>query len=518
MSVKGGIRILFIFIFIFSCRWINAQEIAYDDLTFNSYFEEIAFYHLKEEKPDFFKLLLSVDKEITESKYELFKREIDIELAKIRTKKFDKAKPDKKIEFIYHQLNKDIFFKYNENVNLTQVFSEGSFNCLTASAYYGIILDSLGIKYHIRESMNHVHPVAFIADLHIKVETTDQIQGVKYFDDRLKRQFVEYLLEKKQISRDEYYSETLDVIFNRYYFPESSIGIQELAGLQYMNDALFLFFNGSFSASLEQIKKACYLYPSDRIKTILRFVLDNYFINTEVNSFEVIKPMTLFSRIPEEKVDPKVIENIFGRLTRLILFDNSEETMYDSIYRYLDRHLSDGSVKQMIAFSYYYYKGKFYSIGFKFKDALNMFEKAFVFNTRNIELQSLFISTLAMSFRNSSNIEVNERLEYYASYIPELNENGMFLSFRMSSYLLLAEEKFDFGDSKEALGNIEKFEKLFAENPDVSFDYDQVGRAYSAAAVYFFKRYKHITAKEFLERGLKIAPGNLELKYRLRSF
>lgn len=516
MSVKGKLSI-FIFCLFFSFSPGKAQIVKFEDLSFNSYFEQIAFYQLKEGNPDYLKLLLAVDKEITKSKYELYKREIDLELQKIRTKKFEKAKPEKQVEILYNQLNRDIFFRYTENVNLSRTFSDGSFNCLTASAYYGIIFDSLGIDYNFRDSKNHVHPVAYPNDLQIMVETTDPVKGVKYFDDRLKKQFVEYLLESKLISRDDYYMKGPDEIFNQYYFPESSIGILDLAGLQYMNDALFLFYDGDFTASLNQIKKACYLYPSERILTIFLFILDNYFSRVQMNSLEAIKPMILLSRIPAEKVDLKLIDNIYGSLTKTILFDYSMEAMYDSIYNYLDKQFNDGHVKQIVTFNYYYYKGKYFIAGFKFKDALEMFEKAFVFNTQNVELQALFISTLAMSFSNSSNAEINDRLEYYSEYIPELNENGMFLSFRMSSFLILAEEKFDFGNASEAIEFIKKFEEMYKENPNVSFDYDQVGRAYSAAAVYFFKRYKRDTAKEYLERGLEIAPDNLELKYRLRS-
>jgi tetratricopeptide (TPR) repeat protein len=515
MCIKA--KILFVFWILFSLNNLFAQEINYADLSFNSYFEELAFYKLHDQNPDYFKLLLALDKEITDSKYELYKREIEIELDKIRTGKFKKSNSEKKVEIIFKQLNQDVFFKYTENVNLTKVFSDGSFNCLTASAYYGIIFDSLEIEFNFRESKNHVSPLAYPSDLQIIVETINPFQELKYFDERLKKQFVEYLLETKLISGDDYYTKSTDELFNKFYLPDSNIGIQELAGLLYMNDALFLVFEGKFSASLQQIKKASYLYPSEKIKTILRFILNKYFLNTEMSSLEAIKPLVLMSRIPAEKIDLTLIDNVYGSMTQLILFGYSEELMYDSIFSYLNKYVNEGPVKQILTFRYYYYKGKYLNVGFKFKEALEMFEKAFVFNTSNIELQSLFISTLAMSFRNSSNEEANERLEYYVSYIPELNENGMFLSLRMSSYLVLADEKFDFGDAQQALGFIQKFEELLKLNPDVSFDYDEVGRAYSAAAVYFFKQYKRDKAKEFLERGLEIAPDNTELRYRLRS-
>ena len=85
------------------------------------------------------------------------------------------------------------------------------------------------------------------------------------------------------------------------------------------------------------------------------------------------------------------------------------------------------------------------------------------------------------------------------------------------AYLSYVEELFDFNQPEKALDYMGRFEEIYDNNQEMELNYKLVGDAYSAAAVYFFKRYNKQKAKEFLEKGLRIAPDNFELRYRLNS-
>ena len=151
------------------------------------------------------------------------------------------------------------------------------------------------------------------------------------------------------------------------------------------------------------------------------------------------------------------------------------------------------------------------------KDALGLFEKAYELESDNLEIQTLFVSTLAKTFQNSSNAEIISRIDSVSGKFPRLNSNGLFLSLKMMAYLSYVEELFDFGQPEKALNYLGRFEAIYDKNQGMELNYKLVGDAYSAAAVYFFKRYNKQKAKEFLERGLRIAPDNFELRYRLNS-
>ncbi len=500
------------------CQQSQQNIVHFDELSFNSYFEQLAFLEYNKGERDYLKLLLAVDPNVNVEKYKIYRREIAIELQAINKKKFQKAKPEKKIALIYESVNQNILHKYEEDVLFPQVFTTGVFNCLTASAYYGFLLDSLHIPYDFRESYDHVHPVAYPKDLRINIETTDPFAGVQYFDEKLKVRFVNYLLDTKRINRDEYENFTVDSLFNSYYLPGKIIGLAELTGLQYMNDALQQFVSDDYLNAFEQIKKAYYLYPSSKMLAVFQFILNSTLYDSDFSHLSDARFIIYLSRlIREDVVNVEMVANTFIYVSNIVLINRSDKTLYDSIYNYLMNTLGQVDVKKKIEFQYSVFRGKSYLIEYKLKEALELFQRAYELNQENLEVQTLFVSTLAYTFQNSSNEEMIRRMEDYGHKFSGLTKNGMFLSLEMMAYLAYVEESFDFGKPQRALEYLDKFENIYRDNQDLDLNYQLVGNAYSAAAVYFFKKYNKSKAKQYLERGLEIAPDNFELRYRLNS-
>ena len=79
----------------------------------------------------------------------------------------------------------------------------------------------------------------------------------------------------------------------------------------------------------------------------------------------------------------------------------------------------------------------------------------------------------------------------------------------------------EFGDAFEK-ANIprgEKYQQLFEQmyetNKNISLlSLESVGRAYSEACVYYFKKGQKAKAKQLLDKGLQIVPNDFQLKMR----
>lgn len=508
----------FLFLFFFPAYPEEPRDIvSFEDLKFNSYFEEMAFYNFMQGSGDVLMLFAAIDPDVNTNIYEGFKKDLIRERKSIDSRKFRRVREERKIKIIYDHVNKQVLTRYREKILFPHIFVNGTFNCLTASAYYGFLMDSLGIEYDFRETFNHVHPVAFPNTMQIKIETTDPIAGIEYYDDKLKRKFVDYLLEKKVMSRDEYYSNSIEELFNKYFLPESGIELVELAGLHYLNDALYKYDSEEYFAAFEQIKKAYFLYPSDRMRMLFQFILTGALAEADFLQIKDAQFLVYLSRLPDNEVNSEEISLVFLYLTERLLYNSSRTDYYDSLFHYLKTNMNDGLIKDEISFQYYFYRGKSKLIHYKFREALDLFLKGYELNSHNLELQSLIISTLANTFDNIPALQLVENLEIYAEEMPILSENGMFISLQMMSYLVLVEQLFDFEEINQALMYLEKFEALYEQSPGVDIDYEHVSDAYTAAAVYYFKNYQKTRAVEFLEKGLKIAPENYELRYRLKS-
>ncbi|MGC9344326.1 MAG: hypothetical protein ACP5E3_16600, partial [Bacteroidales bacterium] len=351
--------------------------VRFEDLNFNSYFEEMAFYNFSTGSDDMLMLFAAIDPDVNEKIFREFEKDFQQELARMKSRKFLRAKPDKQVNLLYNYVNTQVLTRYQEKILFPHLFVNGTFNCLTASAFYGFILDSLGIPYTFMETYDHVHPVAYPGEKQVKIETTDRITGIQYYDEKLKNKFVNYLVQVDQISKDEYYSRSTEDLFNEYFLPQSNVGLKELAGLHYMNDALYKFDVGHFADAFEQIKKAYFIYPSERMLTIFQFILANTLAETEFTDETYGNLLVYVSRLPVERINPSDIGVGFAILTERVLFNLSMTEFYDSFFEYLDENMEEGEVKDIISYYYYFLRGKSFVAQYMFRDGLDYFIKAY---------------------------------------------------------------------------------------------------------------------------------------------
>ncbi len=491
--------------------------VYFRELTYYSAFEQDAFERMDRGDKDLLRLFASIDPDVNEYIYQNFLTDFSIHLEKLDHKRFHRARDEKKVELIYEYVNEKVLHRYQEKILFPHLFANGSFNCLTASAYYGFLMDSLGIEYDIRETYEHVHPVAFPQNLQIKIETTDPVTGIEYYDIRLKRQFVNYLLESSVISEDDLNANTVEELFNRYFLPPASIGLKELAGLHYMNDALYKLNVGEYGDAFEQIKKGFYIYPSDRMSMIFQFILGMAIESSGLTEMDQAIYLVYLSRLQEDQLNMDAFtQGIGNRLEQLIFMENRREYA-DSLYFYYTHAMHEGKVKSIFEFQYYLRRGKSHIASTQLDEGLRLLQEAYAIHPSNPEVQNLILSTLLVFTELTTSKDFMEKIESYSLRFPELNTNGLFINLKITACLLRVEELYGLEKAEEAGEYLSRFESLYESNIGLTLDKRLVGEAYSAAAVYYFKRYREDLAIHYLERGLEISPNNFELEYRLRS-
>jgi tetratricopeptide (TPR) repeat protein len=495
----------------------NQPLVGFKDLSFNSEFEKQVFTGVQEGISDYLSVFCSISPTSDSTLFIKCRDQVMLDVAIIRDKKFNKLKDEKKVARIYEIVNKDILKRYKEQTLFPDIFSDGVFNCLTASACYGFLFSNLDVDFEFKESSNHVHPVAFPATLHIKVETTDPINGFKYFEPKLKVQFVNYLLNAKIISKEEANQSSIENIFNKYYFPESSIGLKELAGLQYMNDALFNFSLDNFNYAFRQIQKAYFLYPSDRVSTVMLFLLSRCLAETDYKRPEDGAFLCYASSFVGRGMSKEDFIFELKQMTEKVLFQKSQAELYYQICEYLLERISNGEIRKAVEIEYYSQKGEVYISTFHGKEALESFEKALSLDPENLDLQMVTVKCLAFSFGSASNKEIVSAVEKFEQRFQKMQSNETFIALQMQAYLQLSVEKFDFEKPEEGEVLLKKFENLYKMHSGISIQYEKVGDAYSAAAVYYFKRNNKPAARSYLNRGLSVSPDNYQLMYRLRA-
>lgn len=485
-----------------------------DELQFNSDFEKAAFdAHFNDKKDNYLALFMAVNPEMTPEAYAAYNLRYTTHLKEIDRDKLDKKKAEKKIKAIYDDIHGTFLTKYELQNDFSRIFSKGYYNCVSASALYGLAFADLGIPFTIKEKPTHVYVVAYPDTERILVESTDPTGGFITFSDHYKAAFVNQMKQSKLIGPEEYKAKTTSQLFDQYYFSDQEVSLEELIGIQYTNDALYKLEEDEKEKAYQQLEKAYLFYPSDKVITLLVAVCADIIQNADYPDLQHVEYLARLSRFKDYGISNDVIIGEFGRINSIFLVDHGDVATYDKYYQHLISSIQDKPLITEISYFYYYERGRtLYNQG-RYSDALPFFEKAYELKPDNLEANNAFVSGLGQSLRyESNNSTIISQLEDYKSKHPRLMDNNLFKSMLVSAYLIQCGQSFDLGKAQEAVSYQGLFEKYYSK--DLNIDAINIGRVYSLAAVYYFRKGYTAKAKNIIAKGLEYAPGNHELLVR----
>lgn len=171
---------------------------------------------------------------------------------------------------LFHIVQDSFLTQYQETAYLTEVFQDSSFSCVTGSALLAFYLELNGFEYKIEEQPEHVFVSATFKNRTYLLESTDEQFG---------------FLKDNRVNRSQYHPDTLD---NNYVFKlissyshldkkgivvKNEVSLYELAGLHYYNQAVAALNDKNFLQASQNLEKAHYLFPSQRISEMYKYCL-----------------------------------------------------------------------------------------------------------------------------------------------------------------------------------------------------------------------------------------------------
>lgn len=490
--------------------------VTYSDVTFHSAFEKAAFQeHFIGNKENYLALFMATTPDVTQESYKKHLLQYNAYLNDLKSKKIIRKKAAKKIKQIYSDVHSSFLNKYEAENHFSSIFSEGYYNCVSASALYSLIFNDLKIPFIIKEMPTHVYVVAFPDTEKIVVEATDPTGGSITMNDRSKTALVKQMKNAKLISEEEFQAKTPEQLFDQYYFSDKDVTLQELIGIQYTNDALYKLAEEEYEIAYQQLEKAYLFYPVDKVISLLASVNLRILQEAKFENINDINYLSKLARFIDDGISREMIINEFLRLNNDILITKGDEETYEKFYAHLITQLNDEDLKKEISYLYHYERARvLYNQG-NYVKALPLFAKALVLQPDNLNIQSIFVSALSQMQQFESNyLAVIDRLEQYKKEHPQLLNNNQFKSMLVNAYLVQAGLSYDLGKIEEATA----FQKIFEENFTKALNINaiNIGRTYAMAAIYYFKKgYTH-RARKILAKGLEYAPGNHELLVRQR--
>ncbi|MDO1451031.1 hypothetical protein Q0590_32455 [Rhodocytophaga aerolata] len=521
MSYRSLSLLLFAFLLVnsFATHALQTDSLVHlGEVNYNSSFEKEAFQdYFTKGKKNYLALFMSVSKETGSSEFANAHQAYQETFKQLTTGDIQKKNEAKRIKAIYSQTHDRLLSKYELKNHFPDIFANGNYNCVSATALYGLLFDDLQIPYTIKESPTHVYLIAYPHTQKILIETTDPRQGYMVFDDKFKTSFVSNLRSGKLISEQEYKSGSTNALFDKYYFSEENITIKELLGIQYMNDALYKLQENQLEEAFIQLEKAYLFYPCKKAGYLLLSTAALILDKKNYAAVEDAKYLGKLARYTEYGISHDHIIAEFHRLTQLHLINNNRPELYDTFYQKISSAISDKALTQEIRYIYHYERSRIFFNQGRYQESLAFAEKTYILKPENIDVQTLFVSALGNSLKSQSDgTKVLEALSTYEQKFPKLLNNNIFYTYLIQACLISCGQHYELKKIAEAERLRARFEKLFADKGKDIVDSNLIGRVYSTGAMHYFRAGNDAKAKALLTKGLEMAPNDYEMQRRLQ--
>jgi hypothetical protein len=488
--------------------------------SFHSPLEQTAFQALQVE--DFesqFKLLYAITPALSEMQANIHAKELQNFIEDLRPKIEKTRKPEKKIKKIHKEVHKTFLKKYVLQNHFSDIFTKGEYNCVSATALYALVLEQLHIPFTLKETPTHVFLVSYPQAERIALESTDPQIGYMVFNDKFKSEYISQLRKMKLISEQEFQTKNLNTLFEEMYFENQDISFQELIALQYYNDGLYRIEKEEFKMSLLQFEKAYHLYPSSRIAYLIYSTTILGIDKMPLSDSLYIDYLARLANIGGVDNLKEITKGEFARFTQDQLTNKSQLAYYDRMYKKLLSQVQDSLLAKDLSHIYYYEKSRvFYNKG-EFSPALQHIEQAYRLFPQDTDNMALLTSCLGQKLNTIQLLDEKAFfLENFLATYPSLRANNMVYSQLLQFYLLQFGQAYELSDAGKGKEFKKRFEEAYEQNKASGegylLDSNLIGRAYSIAAVYYFRKGQTAYSHQLLNKGLSYAPDNLELLQR----
>ncbi|MCR8666880.1 hypothetical protein NO995_04250 [Aestuariibaculum sp. M13] len=272
-----GLHVFRFFVFLFGFSNLYSQ-------TYISDFEESIFKEFKADSINynFLESLFAIDSVMNKEKVIAYREEL-LAVIKNLPQKEDKDKKEiKRVKVIYDVIHDKFLKKYNLDSYFHNIFKDGTYNCVTATALYVFVFDNLNIPYHVKETPSHVFLIAYPDSYKIYLETTAPgAYGYSVPKETEVKTIVDELIAYKLVTQEEVSEKGYMSFYEEYYYGKEFLEKSVLIGMQYYNKGLTHLNELKYDEASNNLIKAKVFYSSPLIKPILKTIM-----YTKVNDLE----------------------------------------------------------------------------------------------------------------------------------------------------------------------------------------------------------------------------------------
>lgn len=447
--------------------------------------------------------------------YTQMKEELEKMVTELKVMNLGKKSLKKQIKTIYNIIHSKWFKKYEEGAMFGDIISNGNYNCLTASAIYALVLRELNYNYVIKHTTNHVYIVVNPETEMIKMESTNPLDGVLFYDKSYKEMVVKYLKNNKLISEEEFKTKSIDELFNSYFLKDITISLTQLGALHYYNQGVNCSEREDYDQAAVAYEKAYNLYPESE------FIMLAYSgsIGTKLyneTTKKIYNGATLGKLINVNANNQEVLlqaVDVFKSVTDEMLLRHPDVPKYKIYYEEMTEMIDDSVDIESIKWVYNYFLGINYYLNRKFDISIKYLSEAMMANPDDITTKNLMYDALINELSSSTTEELAfTKFEQYIEKYPIMmsyNEIREYYGEFLIDYMVM---QMNGGKTEKAIGYLTKLENLVNEYDNMELDTSSIQTYFYQGFFYFADKNRKEEAITFLNRGLKLFPESDFLK------
>jgi hypothetical protein len=171
------------------------------------------------------------------------------------------------LRLVFSKTHQQFLRNYQDYASFSALLNKGTYNCLTGTALYALLLNHFEIDYEVIETNYHIFLLASTAKGRILFEATDPSHGFVEDAEQIEKRLAAYKendVEEKRSDKT-YYRLTCSLY--------KTVSLEEMTGLLHYNLAIEAYNNHQLHASIAHLDKAATVYHSPRMEELTRIIL-----------------------------------------------------------------------------------------------------------------------------------------------------------------------------------------------------------------------------------------------------
>ncbi|GEM_PF-5989232 len=185
-------------------------------------------------------------------------------LALLARKQPQYKRPQDFVAYLYYYTHRKLLKKYSAYPSLSETLAQGSYDCLTATTIYAILLTELNIPHVVVETNYHIYLLVYPgSENEILLEPTDPRYGFVTDRQQIARQKQTYRQANSELQAGQ-----VDLHLNI----ERQLTGRELRGLLYYNQSVRALNGGNYQRAAALAEEAGKYYTDSRVTKLLDYI------------------------------------------------------------------------------------------------------------------------------------------------------------------------------------------------------------------------------------------------------